>query len=228
MSRSSSWAAPGSSAATSSSGSSRAATSVVVPTRRLDKARHLQVLPTVNVVVGRRRGAPDVLPRLVERASAVVNLVGILNETGGQHVPDGARRLRACRDRGVPGGRRAPARPHERAQCRSGGTEPLPSQQGRSRGDRDGLRSRLDDLPAVGDLRSRGRFSQSVRAASALRAGDGARAAPMRGSSRSTSAMSPSALSRALRAACDDRHGRIRSAARRSTRCASSSATSGP
>ena len=53
---------------------------VTVPTRRLDKARHLQVLPTVNVVATDVGGA-DVLMRLVEESSAVVNLIGILNET---------------------------------------------------------------------------------------------------------------------------------------------------
>ena len=53
---------------------------VVVPTRRFDKARTLQVLPTVNVVAA-DVGRADVLQRLVERSAAVVNLVGILNET---------------------------------------------------------------------------------------------------------------------------------------------------
>ena len=53
---------------------------VVVPTRRFDKARHLQVLPTVTVVAT-DVGRADVLTRLVERSAAVVNLVGILNET---------------------------------------------------------------------------------------------------------------------------------------------------
>ena len=56
---------------------------VVVPTRRQDKARHLLVLPTVNVVPA-DVGAPGVLARLAQGASAIVNLVGILNETGGQ------------------------------------------------------------------------------------------------------------------------------------------------
>ena len=54
--------------------------SVVVPTRRFDKARYLQVLPTVDVVAADVRRA-DVLRRLVERSAAVVNLVGILNES---------------------------------------------------------------------------------------------------------------------------------------------------
>ena len=54
--------------------------SVVVPTRRPDKANHLQVLPTVTVVTV-DIGRPDVLTRLAGGASAIVNLVGILNET---------------------------------------------------------------------------------------------------------------------------------------------------
>ena len=54
--------------------------SVVVPTRRPDKANHLQVLPTVTVVTADIR-RPDVLARLAGRAVAIVNLVGILNET---------------------------------------------------------------------------------------------------------------------------------------------------
>ena len=53
---------------------------VVVPTRRFDKARDLQVLPTVTVVSA-DAGRADVLSRLVASSSAVVNLVGILNET---------------------------------------------------------------------------------------------------------------------------------------------------
>jgi NADH dehydrogenase len=53
---------------------------VVVPTRRFDRARHLQVLPTVNVVAT-DIGRADVLPRLVGASAAVINLVGILNES---------------------------------------------------------------------------------------------------------------------------------------------------
>jgi uncharacterized protein YbjT (DUF2867 family) len=55
---------------------------VVVPTRRRDRARHLLVLPTVNVAEVDIH-VPAELKRLVEGASAVINLVGILNETGG-------------------------------------------------------------------------------------------------------------------------------------------------
>jgi uncharacterized protein YbjT (DUF2867 family) len=53
---------------------------VVVPTRRVDKARTLQVLPTINLVAADVRRA-DVLARLVGGSAVVINLVGILNET---------------------------------------------------------------------------------------------------------------------------------------------------
>lgn len=78
---------------------------VVVPTRRRDNARHLFLLPTVDVVecdVHR----PGELARLVRGARAVVNLVGILNETGGQtfaraHVELTAHAIAACHGAGV-------------------------------------------------------------------------------------------------------------------------------
>src|SRR5881227_3107620 len=78
---------------------------VVVPTRRIDRANHLFVLPTVNVVVADINVAAD-LEDLVRPASAIINLVGILNETDGQtfqhaHV-DLARNLTAaCTAAGV-------------------------------------------------------------------------------------------------------------------------------
>ncbi|MEO8305262.1 MAG: complex I NDUFA9 subunit family protein [Betaproteobacteria bacterium] len=56
---------------------------VVVPTRRRDNARHLNVLPSVDVVEADVARRPE-LARLVARAGAVVNLVGILNESGRQ------------------------------------------------------------------------------------------------------------------------------------------------
>ena len=55
---------------------------VVVPTRRRVNANELNVLPTVNVVESDVNRPAD-LRRLVERASAVINLVGILNESTG-------------------------------------------------------------------------------------------------------------------------------------------------
>jgi NADH dehydrogenase len=54
---------------------------VVVPTRRQLNANEIKLLPTVNIVecdVNR----PSELQRLVERATAVINLVGILSESG--------------------------------------------------------------------------------------------------------------------------------------------------
>jgi uncharacterized protein YbjT (DUF2867 family) len=56
---------------------------VVVPTRRRDNARHLFLLPTVDVIECDVSKTAE-LARLVKGASAVVNLVGILNESGGQ------------------------------------------------------------------------------------------------------------------------------------------------
>jgi NADH dehydrogenase len=56
---------------------------VVVPTRRREDARHLILLPTVDVVEGDVHD-PAALARLATGASAIVNLVGILNETDGQ------------------------------------------------------------------------------------------------------------------------------------------------
>jgi NADH dehydrogenase len=54
---------------------------VVVPTRRQLNANEIKLLPTVDIVecdVNR----PGELQRLVERSTAVINLVGILNESG--------------------------------------------------------------------------------------------------------------------------------------------------
>jgi uncharacterized protein YbjT (DUF2867 family) len=78
---------------------------VTVPTRRRGNAQHLIVLPTVEVVetdVYRERE----LARLADGASAVVNLVGILNETGGQtfvrgHVDLAKIVVAACKASGV-------------------------------------------------------------------------------------------------------------------------------
>ena len=54
-----------------------------MPTRRRDNARHLFLLPTVEVVEA-DVAAPAVLPRLAQGADAIVNLVGILNEGGAE------------------------------------------------------------------------------------------------------------------------------------------------
>jgi NADH dehydrogenase len=52
---------------------------VVVPTRRRERARHLILLPTVDVIEADIEDAAT-LRQLVAGASAVVNLVGIINE----------------------------------------------------------------------------------------------------------------------------------------------------
>lgn len=58
----------------------RAGCDVVVPTRRRERARHLILLPTVDVVEGDIHD-PATLASLMTDVSAVVNLVGILNES---------------------------------------------------------------------------------------------------------------------------------------------------
>lgn len=78
---------------------------VVAPTRSRERARHLILLPTVDVVECDVHD-PATLADLVRGASAAINLVGILNETR----PDGFERVHvelprkliaACRDAGV-------------------------------------------------------------------------------------------------------------------------------
>jgi NADH dehydrogenase len=78
---------------------------VVVPTRRRDNARHLFLLPTVQVVEA-DVGDAATLDRLVAGSAAVVNLVGILNEGGAEtfaraHVDVPANIVAACRTAGV-------------------------------------------------------------------------------------------------------------------------------
>ena len=142
-----------------------------------------------------------------ERASAVVNLVGILNETAAQHVPDGARR--ASRARVI-------------AACNAAGVRRLvhmsalnadpagPSRYLRSKGEAEAIvaASGLDWTifrPSVIFGREDAFLNLFAKLA-ALRAGHGARAAPTRGSSRSTSATSPHASS--ARSRCRRRSGR--------------------
>lgn len=55
---------------------------VIVPTRRRDRAKHLILLPTVDVVEADVHDA-DTLSRLMQGADAVVNLVGILHSRSG-------------------------------------------------------------------------------------------------------------------------------------------------
>ncbi len=78
---------------------------VVVPTRRRDNARHLFLLPTVDVVEADVHDPPT-LDRLVAGAAAVINLVGILNETRAAtfaraHVELTRRVIAACRAAGA-------------------------------------------------------------------------------------------------------------------------------
>ena len=78
---------------------------VVVPTRRRENARHLILLPTVDVVDADVHD-PATLKRLMAGATAVVNLVGILNESSRDtfaraHVELANKVVAACRAVGV-------------------------------------------------------------------------------------------------------------------------------
>jgi uncharacterized protein YbjT (DUF2867 family) len=78
---------------------------VVVPTRRRENARHLILLPTVDVVDADIHDSPA-LARLTANAAAVVNLIGILNESGRNtfarvHVELAQKVVAACRAAGV-------------------------------------------------------------------------------------------------------------------------------
>lgn len=81
--------------------------SVVVPTRNVENGRHLKVLPTVSVVAADVHD-PETLERLFGGHDAVINLVGILNESGhsGEGFDEAHRELTrkvvaACRAAGV-------------------------------------------------------------------------------------------------------------------------------
>jgi len=78
---------------------------VVVPTRRRENARHLILLPTVDVVDADIHDSPA-LARLAANAAAVVNLIGILNESGRNtfarvHAELAQKVVAACRAAGV-------------------------------------------------------------------------------------------------------------------------------
>ena len=78
---------------------------VIVPTRRRETARHLILLPTVDVVDADVHDPPT-LARLVAGAGAVVNLVGILNDAGREtfervHIGLTTQLIGACRAAGV-------------------------------------------------------------------------------------------------------------------------------
>lgn len=61
---------------------SAAGVRVVVPTRNRERAKHLILLPTVEVVQA-RVAEPDDLKRLVRGMDAVINLAGVLHSRGG-------------------------------------------------------------------------------------------------------------------------------------------------
>ena len=56
---------------------------VIVPTRRLSQAKHLQMLPTVEIVQTKLNVAADV-GHIMPRVNAVINLVGILHGRAGK------------------------------------------------------------------------------------------------------------------------------------------------
>jgi uncharacterized protein YbjT (DUF2867 family) len=79
---------------------------VVVVTRRRERAQHLLLLPTVDVVEA-DAGDRAALTRLAAGAAALVNLAGIINETGGEtfaraHVEVTQNAIAACEGAGVP------------------------------------------------------------------------------------------------------------------------------
>ncbi len=78
---------------------------VVVVTRRRERARHLLLLPTVDVVEADASDA-QALARLAAGAVALVNLTGIINETGSEtfaraHVEVTQNAIAACKAAGV-------------------------------------------------------------------------------------------------------------------------------
>ena len=79
---------------------------VIVPTRRREAAKHLIVLPTVDVVEEDIHD-PKVLERLFDGCEAVVNLVGIISESGRGtfdrvHVELTRKVIAACHNARVP------------------------------------------------------------------------------------------------------------------------------
>jgi uncharacterized protein YbjT (DUF2867 family) len=78
---------------------------VRVPTRRRERAKHLILLPTVDVVNMDVHDA-RALGRLIAPVDAVINLAGVLHEGGGQtfervHVELPRKIVAACREHGV-------------------------------------------------------------------------------------------------------------------------------
>ena len=80
----------------------RRSVEVTVPSRRRERAKHLIVLPTVDVVEA-DVNAPGVLERLAKGRDAVINLVGILHGNFERaHVELPRAIVAACRASGVP------------------------------------------------------------------------------------------------------------------------------
>jgi uncharacterized protein YbjT (DUF2867 family) len=78
---------------------------VRIPTRRREKAKELILLPTIDVVNADVHD-PRALARLVAPVDAVINLVGILHETGREtfernHVELPRKIVAACREHGI-------------------------------------------------------------------------------------------------------------------------------
>ena len=82
---------------------------VIVPTRRPHRARHLTVLPTVQLVEADVFD-PRALDRLMQSVDAVINLVGVLHSSGGApwgpaferaHVELPRRLVAACQRKGL-------------------------------------------------------------------------------------------------------------------------------
>ena len=191
----------------------RPATASSFPTRRRERARHLILLPTVDVVEADIHD-PATLAALVRGADAVVNLVGILNETGRDTFARAHVDARAQRSS-------PPARPPAYAgslHMSALNADPAgPSRYLRSKGEAEATRRLASGLawtmfrPSVifgrGDC-----VPQHVRAPRAPAAGDRARRARTRASSRCGSATSRTAFARALGRRRDDRRSATTSA----------------
>jgi nucleoside-diphosphate-sugar epimerase len=146
---------------------------VIVPTRNRERAKHLILLPTVDVVEADIHD-PLALEQLAARADAAINLVGILNERRRgdferAHVELPRKLVAACRAVRVPrllhmsalnAGATAPSR-YLRSKGEGEAPSPIPTLSGRS--------------SSLGDLRSGGFVPQLVCAPRALSASHRAR-----------------------------------------------------
>jgi NADH dehydrogenase len=156
---------------------------VTVPTRRRDRAKHLILLPTVDVIEADVRDA-NTLAELAAGCDAVVNLAGILHGPGFQqtHVELAQAVVNACRRAGVKTLLHMSALGADRA---------APSEYLRSKGIGEQAALAADDLEVtvfrpVGDLRARGPLPEPVRAAHPVLRRCLPSVLPTRASSRST------------------------------------------